>query len=255
MTDSTSEFASLGELLGRHSKLTTSQQATEDLEAITINNKSKPFRAWLEEFGVPARSRDCAFLDYDVTDGQDHARKALRIAQDLANDLCAVSRKEIRPRIFVGLPGTGKTHLACAAIAVALKSGKVSRYIKAAEIARNVRSSYGRKDSPSEEVILERLVRVPFLVIDEIGLGLGSAHEIAMIHDTISERYEEMRPTLLISNLNKQELLDFLGDRIVARFREDNAQIVEFPWVSKRVAIQKEKIEASKQQSPPQNGA
>lgn len=249
MTDSTSEFAAVGELLARNSRLPPEKIAREESDTITISNKSRPFKEWLKEFGVPSRSLECNFLGYDVIDGQEYARKALKVAQDLANELCSLGKRDIRPRIFVGLPGTGKTHLACATIAVALRAGKVSRYIKAAEIARNVRSSYGRKDSPSEEMILDRLVRVPFLVIDEIGLGLGSAHEIAMIHDTISERYEEMRPTLLISNLNKTELLDFLGDRIVDRFREDNAQIVEFPWTSRRVAIQKEKIAAT-----PQNG-
>ena len=127
-----------------------------------------------------------------------------------------------------------------------MRVGKVARYMTASDIARSVRSSYSKGADRTEEVIIAQNVAVPFLVIDEIGVGLGSAHETAMIHDTITKRYEAMAPTLLISNLSQKALADYLGERILDRFREDNAQIVEFAWASNRREMMREKIEASK---------
>lgn len=237
-TDPSDTFRQIGECIASHSKIPASQ--IESATDIVIGNKGKPFSKWQEEFGVPGRSRDCTFLNFEVRNPQQAA--ALEIAQHLANELCGARKREIRPRIFCGTPGTGKTHLACAAIGVALRAGKVSRYLTASDIARSVRSSYSKHAEATEEVLIGRYVAVPFLVIDEIGVGLGSLHETAMIHDTITKRYEAMAPTLLISNLSQKALAEYLGERIMDRFREDNAQIVAFAWESERREIMREKI-------------
>lgn len=237
-----SDFKQIGELISMHGKIPV-KRIEESADDIMIGNKGKPFSAWQADFGVPYRSRECSFLNYE-TRSPSHAL-ALEVAQHMAKEICGGQRREVRPRIFCGTPGTGKTHLACAIIGVALRAGKVSKYLTASDIARSVRSSYSRGAEVTEETILARNVAVPFLVIDEVGIGLGSAHEIAMIHDTITKRYEAMAPTLLISNLSQKELADYLGERIMDRFREDNAQLVEFLWTSERREIMREKIAAT----------
>ena len=239
MTTEHSDFSPIGELLmtfGSRAMQKTEQIADE----IMIGNKCRPFGEWQKEFGIPARSRNCTFLNYEIRSPL-HA-VAIEVAQHMANELCGLRKREIRPRIFCGTPGTGKTHLACAIMSMALRAGKVSRYLTASDIARSVRSSYSRGAEVTEEAIIDRNVRVPFLVMDEIGVGLGSAHETAMIHDTITKRYEEMAPTLLISNLSQKDLAAYLGERIMDRFREDNAQIVEMIWDSERREIMRGKI-------------
>lgn len=238
-----SDFSQVGELLAIHSRMPM-QRPEEIADEIVIGNKSKPFSEWQKDFGIPYRSRECTFLTYEAHDPQQAL--ALETAQHLAKELCGARKREVRPRIFCGTTGTGKTHLACAVVAVALRAGKVSRYLTASDIARSVRSSYSRGSEATEEVILAKLVAVPFLVIDEVGVGLGSLHETAMIHDTITKRYEAMAPTLLISNLGQKDLADYLGERIMDRFREDNAQLVQFTWTSERREIMREKIEAAK---------
>ena len=234
-----SDFTPIGELLATFGSRAT-QKTEQVADEITIGNKCKPFGEWQKDFGIPARSRECTFLNYEIRSPL-HA-VALEVAQHMANELCELRKREIRPRIFCGTPGTGKTHLACSIMSMALRSGKVSRYLTASDIARSVRSSYSRGADATEEAIIDRNVRVPFLVMDEIGVGLGSAHETAMINDTITKRYEEMAPTLLISNLSQKDLAAYLGERIMDRFREDNAQIVEMIWDSERREIMRGKI-------------
>lgn len=243
MQTAPSDFSPIAELLAMHGRMPV-KKLDESPEDVVIGNKSKPFGEWQKDFGIPFRSRECSFLNYEVRTPK-HAN-ALEVAQLLAKEVCGSQKREVRPRIFCGTTGTGKTHLACAVVAMALRAGKVSRYLTASDIARSVRSSYARGAEFTEEVILSKLVSVPFLVIDEVGVGLGSLHETAMIHDTITKRYEAMAPTLLISNLGQMDLSKYLGERIMDRFREDNAQLLVFDWDSERKEIMREKIEEQK---------
>jgi DNA replication protein DnaC len=243
MMDRSNGFEGIGSLLNQYARNPIAPEA-EQVDSVTINNKSRPVSEWLKEFGVPVRSRESSFLGYEIRT-EDH-RKALESAQNMANEICTGSRKDVRPRLFCGLPGTGKTHLACAVVSMILRSGKVSRYLTASDIARSVRSSYSRDSETTEEIILGKLVAVPLLVIDEIGLGIGTEHEKAMVLDSISKRYEAMVPTILISNLSQQAIFDYLGERIIDRLREDFAQIVEFKWKSERGEILREKMGGAK---------
>lgn len=233
-----SEFREIGELLQIHQNSTPQPFREPDppAECVTIGNRSRPVLEWLRDFGVPARSRGASFLSYRATTPEQS--KALQVAQAMANEICRGSRREVRSRLFCGLPGTGKTHLACSVIGMVLRAGKVSRYTTAPDIARSVRSSYSKASDTTEEIILGKLASVPLLVIDEIGLGIGSEHEKSMVLDVISKRYDEMVPTLVISNLSQKEIFAYLGERIIDRFREDLAQIVEFSWASERGKIQ-----------------
>lgn len=58
------------------------------------------------------------------------------------------------------------------------------------------------------------------LVIDEIGVQFGSEAEKIILFEIINERYEAMKPTILISNLSQQELGAYVSERIVDRMRE-----------------------------------
>ncbi|EIG27035.1 hypothetical protein HMPREF1054_2009, partial [Haemophilus paraphrohaemolyticus HK411] len=50
----------------------------------------------------------------------------------------------------------------------------------------------------------------------------------------INERYEAMKPTILISNLSQQELGAYVGERIVDRMREGGGAMIAFDWESYR---------------------
>jgi DNA replication protein DnaC len=72
------------------------------------------------------------------------------------------------------------------------------------------------------------------LIIDEIGVQFGSPFETNLMFDILNERYEKLRPTLLLSNLTAPEIKAFLGERIYDRLREDGGQFVPFDWQSHR---------------------
>jgi DNA replication protein DnaC len=55
-----------------------------------------------------------------------------------------------------------------------------------------------------------------------------------ILWEVLSSRYNEVRPTILISNLNKHELTETIGERIIDRMAENDGQFVAFTWGSLR---------------------
>lgn len=185
----------------------------------------------LRESGIPRR-----FLDRTV-DGY----QAETPAQRRARDLCAryvenfpAAAEAGRSLVLTGGPGTGKTHLACAIAAAVVREHVASvDYCTVSDLMRTLKETYGRKDGPTERQLIAALVDVDLLVIDEIGVQVGSEHEKLLLFDVLNGRYQEMRPTVLLSNLSADDLEAYLGHRVMDRYRECG-NVVAFNWDSYR---------------------
>lgn len=139
-----------------------------------------------------------------------------------------------RSLVLTGQPGTGKTHLACAVLSAAIAQYAVSgRFDTVSDLLRSIKETY-RKDSPaSERDVIGRYVGCGLLVVDELGVQVGSEHEKLLLFEVLNGRYQEMRPTILISNLSSAELEEFLGHRVMDRYRECGV-VLAFDWGSYR---------------------
>jgi DNA replication protein DnaC len=98
---------------------------------------------------------------------------------------------------------------------------------------RHIKDTYRRDSDRSESQAIDDLVAVDLLILDEVGAQVGSEHEKMLMFEVINERYQQLRSTVLISNLTREELSEFLGDRVMDRFRESGA-VIAFDWKSHR---------------------
>lgn len=135
--------------------------------------------------------------------------------------------------ILLGSVGTGKTHLACGIIR---ECGGLYRLAPAMceEIRRA--KSFGARETEAD--ILDRYGRAGLLVIDEIGRGIAAAEEQYMLYQTINERYNRRKPTVLITNQSKKDFLEYVGIAAADRLTE-SAQSVEFTGGSYRATLRK----------------
>lgn len=102
---------------------------------------------------------------------------------------------EIRQIVMTGKNGTGKTHLAIAALKKL--GGKIfSMY----EVATRIRGTYGNTAKEDELDVVNELTHLPLLVIDEMGRTKGSDAETNWLSHIIDKRHSRRLPTILISN-------------------------------------------------------
>ena len=102
---------------------------------------------------------------------------------------------------------------------------------------RRVKDTWSRESRESETQAIAALVFPDLLILDEIGVQFGSDTERLILFDVLNERYEKRRPTLLLSNLNIDEVKAYLGERVFDRLREDGGEAIVFDWASWRGRI------------------
>lgn len=136
--------------------------------------------------------------------------------------------------ILCGAPGTGKTHLGCGVANELLKQGFTALYTTASGLVRDIRATWARDSERTESEVIKAFIAPDLLIIDEVGVQVGSADEKIRLFDVINARYEQVKPMLIISNLDVQGVVDYLGDRAVDRLRENGGQALAFTWSSYR---------------------
>lgn len=136
--------------------------------------------------------------------------------------------------LMLGNPGTGKNMLAaCICREVALQ-GFTALHTTAMKLVRKIKTSWGKGSEKDEQEMIDQFARPDLLVIDEIGGQFGSVTEKILLFEAINGRYEEMRPTILISNLSLDEVEKYLGVTLIDRFYEGKSSVLEFTWESYR---------------------
>ena len=91
-----------------------------------------------------------------------------------------------------------------------------------------------QSDSEREAQAFAALVTPHLLVIDEVGATKPTEFELATLFNVINGRYEQQKPTVIITNLKPSELAEAIGERCVDRLREGGGIAVKFEWASAR---------------------
>ena len=169
---------------------------------------------------------------FDIFDAPtEEMRRARNVASEYADNF-GKHLKDGTGLIFGGTPGTGKSHLAIAVLQAILPE-HVGLYATCAEIIRAVRSTWGGKSSRTEADVMSTLSGVPLLVLDEVGVQMGTDNEQHIIFGVLDARYRDMLPTIILTNQDTEGLKKYLGERSYDRLRETSAW-VQFTWDSYR---------------------
>ncbi|RZN74054.1 ATP-binding protein [Avibacterium paragallinarum] len=181
--------------------------------------------------GIAKRFEQACFSNYQETE---YNRKAKRFCEAYATKW--VDRKSVGGGLILcGKPGTGKNHLASAIAHHIIEQHQDEVLITTAlRIIRKVKSTWDKNSSLTENEVMEIYTDKDLLIIDEVGIQFGSESEKIILFEIINERYEQMKPTILISNLSEDELSRYVGERIIDRMREGKGAVINFDWESYR---------------------
>lgn len=123
--------------------------------------------------------------------------------------------------IICGSIGTGKTHLAVAALKAVLNRYETGLYVTASEMLRRLTDTWDKNSPVTTSDVLQSYIGKDVLVIDEIGRVLGVSNRAeSYLFDVIEQRYREMKPTIFVSNIPNHELEKVLDPAILSRLRE-----------------------------------
>lgn len=117
--------------------------------------------------------------------------------------------------ILLGAKGLGKTHLGSAII-----RNCGGKFISIEELIFKYESAQDFHAKTNLEELMDLYSSTKMLVIDEIGGSMQQEKENALLNYILRRRYENMLPTVLISNLSKAELLKKLGEAVLDRLKE-----------------------------------
>lgn len=169
----------------------------------------------------------------DYVEVNDEAAKNKRILKRYADSFVTALERGTSG-LLLGNHGTGK-NLLCALVCKTLAaSGYSALHTTVQRLVRRVRQCWRAGSQETESDVLQEFVKPDLLVIDEVGVQQGSTSEINIITEIINDRYEEVKPTILISNLTFEQLETTLGPRIIDRFYEGGSFMLEFNWESYR---------------------
>ncbi|WP_426108519.1 ATP-binding protein [Pseudomonas sp. TWR1-1-4] len=215
-----------------------SRLAREKTEAAELANKAMELRMAMErKLGaalIPKRFASKTLDGYIATTAEQ--RKALNTCRRYAAEFKQIAEAG-RCLLLLGKPGTGKTHLSVAiANEIMARSSATAVYRTIGSVLQAIRATYDRTSDQSESQILSSLISPTLLVLDEIGVSKEkpSDFELTTLFAIINGRYEQMRPTVIVSNLEASQLPTAMGDRCIDRLREGEVIVVPFDWESQR---------------------
>ena len=120
--------------------------------------------------------------------------------------------------------GTGKTHLACAAMQSAIMTGLRGCFASAPDILWEVQPS-----ASQAEQIMKRLMNVEILALDDLGAHRDTPFAVEVLFRILNLRYMAAAPTIITSNWTLKDMADHgidwkrIADRILEMTKPDRA--------------------------------
>lgn len=200
------------------------EQRSEKNRQDSIEKHRKMLEARWEDCGFPPKYKGITFDAWNVYSDK---------MQEMKDAAIAFANCEIDRLMMIGSCGTGKTMLA-AAIA-----GEMAKdldcypvYITASRLIRSIRDNWQSREYTEQES-MDRYINCSVLIVDELGAGRCTEDDKLIISEILCDRYASDKPTLVISNLNAQQIKEsVLDDRAIDRMRM--GKVITSNWKSMR---------------------
>lgn len=184
-----------------------------ELAEYEAREREQKIKAFHERCGL-----DCNFYGAKI----DYENYSDTIKQSLYKFIEKVNNKEGGFLIINGTVGTGKTSAAASVMNELL----MGTYLDMPEMELKLNTADRFNSSENREQFLHRLASCELLVLDEIGRFPERKNtEQPILFYLLNRRFQNKRPTIVITNMSSKEFADFMGQALIDRIRSDRIRI------------------------------
>lgn len=180
-------------------------------------------RARQLEARIPRRYREISFEHSDVIDIERRCPAQVRELRAFVRDIDA-NLDAGRGLWLAGGFGTGKTALAMIVAKEAIRAARSTAIYSCPRLLSVIRESI---DGRGVLGVLDRLAEVDLLQIDDLGAEYRTDWALEQLYSIVNARYADQRSIVITSNLDRAELAEQLGERIVSRL-EGMCEVLPF---------------------------
>ncbi len=172
----------------------------------------------LQAYGLPANLTHATFENW-IADDQSETEHL-----EVLKSFCKIQRGFL---ILIGGYGTGKSHLAAAALRTIGKGW----FVKQSSLLVALRQTY--RDKAAFDPI-DRAQSARLFVLDDVGLSAGGRDELPLLHEILDYRHSERMATIITSNFEWESISNVIGERMADRMRESAFRLLKFTGTSHR---------------------
>lgn len=129
--------------------------------------------------------------------------------------------------LAMGLSGSCKTLLFSMLITELVSQGANCLIKTFDRISLEIKSGF-EKGGQDELDAIDSLIAKDLLIIDEFDVAKQSDFNHRLLFNIVNGRYNNMKPTVLISNLNNEEIKRTLDPRVYRRLKDQNGEFLTF---------------------------
>jgi DNA replication protein DnaC len=145
-----------------------------------------------------------------------------------AKDAMKIAEKSDSVILLIGNRGNGKTQTA---VQIALNRIRNDRspgtYLKTTDLFGAIKATWDKKNSETETEIINRVKRTKLLVLDEFHEAGTTEWEQRTVTNILDHRYDDMLPTIIVSNCTAKDVRSTLSPSVVDRANEGGG-LIEF---------------------------
>ena len=210
------------------------QSAAEIIEVPAGLSEADPFgaeakceaarRIRLEKACIPWRFAEADFASFECPTPE-HGEMRDIVQRYAQRALTIDGRRGQNGLLLTGPAGSGKTHLAIAALRQIVQGGenfkRIGLYLSLPDLLARIRESYGDKEAASEGQLLGDAIQTRLVVLDDVGADRVTDWALEKLYLILNARYERATPTILTTNLNYPgEFEAWVGERLASRAYE-----------------------------------
>lgn len=128
---------------------------------------------------------------------------------------------------LAGQTGVGKTHLMKCMANELIKRHKLVYLTSSFAMHQDFVKSYATRDLDEKNELINKYLSPEILFIDDLGTEIRSNREITVnyLYQIINERKMQKRPTVITSNLNIEDIMEYYDERIASRIADQTTSI------------------------------